>query len=259
MIADLASEADQLINGLTNEAAWPALRDRLLLLTADDTDPVAALRDAVQLRELDSAADCAAVLNWRLDDTPLHNPAAPLPWLPGIPARIATDPDWGPYLAARARLIIDLADQVLAAERTDAPSWVVERRCLPSADLIAEMQVWRAAMQVQPADLRPTGSIQSSRLARTWQVRLDKQLVAADNTQDQQWAGLLTQLVPNVIKDSFLPALVHELGNLDRAGYDATTLVRSEAVKGPLPDDHPAAALWYPGGRQTTQNMQRQR
>jgi hypothetical protein len=244
-IADLDSQADQLINGLTNEAAWPALRGRLLLLTADDTDPVAALRDAAQLRELDGAADCAAVLNWRLDDTPLHNLAAPLPWLPGVPARIAADPDWGPYLTARGRLIIDLADQVRTAERTGAPSWVVERRFLPSADLVAEIQVWRAAMQVQPADLRPTGPIQSSLLARTWQLRLDKQLVAADINQDQQWAGLLTQHVPNVIKDSFLPSLVDRLERLDRAGFDATGLVRSAAAKGPLPDDHPAAALWW--------------
>jgi hypothetical protein len=141
----------------------------------------------------------------------------------------------------------------------------VERRFLPSADLVAEVRVWRAATQVQPADLRPTGPIHSSLLARTWQVRLDKQLVAADNAQDQQRAGLLTQHVPNVIKDSFLRALVHRLGNLDRAGYDATTLVRSAAAKGPLPDDHPAAALWwriwtnYPRGRQTTQNTQHQR
>jgi hypothetical protein len=190
-----------------------------------------------------------------------------MPWLPGIPARITTDPDWGPYLAGRARLIIDLADQVRAAERTDAPSWVaVERRFLPSADLVAEVRVWRAATQVQPADLRPTGPIHSGLLARTWQVRLDKQLVAADNAQDQQWAGLLTQHVPNVIKDSFLRALVHRLGNLDRAGYDATTLVRSAAAKGcrypmitrQLPS---GGASWtnYPSGRQTTQNTQHQR
>ena len=121
MIADLDREADQLINGLSKEAAWPALRNLLLLLAAHGTDPVATLRDAAQLRELDTAADHAAVLNWRLDDTHLHSPAAPLPWLPGIPARIATDPDWGPYLAARARLIIDLADQVRTTGQAVAP------------------------------------------------------------------------------------------------------------------------------------------
>ena len=102
-------------------------------------------------------------------------------------------------------MIIDLADQVRTAEGADAPSWAVERRFLPSADLVAEIQVWRAAMQVQPADLRPTGPIQSSLLGRTWQLRLDKQLVAADLTQDQQWTNLLVKRIPNVIKD-FVPA-----------------------------------------------------
>jgi hypothetical protein len=35
------------------------------------------------------------------------------------------------------------------------------------------------------------------------------------------------------------------LSNLTRAGYDATLLVRSAAAAAPLPDDHPAAALWW--------------
>jgi len=166
-------------------------------------------------------------------------------WLPGIPARIATDPDWGPYLAARARLIIDHADQVRIAARGNAPTWAVERRFLPLDDLIADIQVWRAAMQVQPADLRPTGPTQSSLLARAWQLRLDKQLMAAGIAQDQQRTNILVKQIPNLIKDSFLPSLVDRLEGLDRAGFDATALVRSAAAKGPLPDDHPAAALWW--------------
>jgi hypothetical protein len=121
----------------------------------------------------------------------------------------------------------------------------MERRCPLTADLVADIQLWRAATQVPPADLRPTGHMQSSLLARTWQLRLDHQLVAADNAQDQQWAALLAKRIPNVIKDSFMPSLVHRLENLDRAGFDATGFVRSAAAKGPLPDDHPAAALWW--------------
>jgi hypothetical protein len=35
------------------------------------------------------------------------------------------------------------------------------------------------------------------------------------------------------------------LNNLTRADFDATLLVRSAAAAGPLPDDHPAAALWW--------------
>src|SRR4029450_7880698 len=122
---------------------------------------------------------------------------------------------------------------------------MAEGRYASPADLIADIQVWRAAMQVQPADLRPTGPIQSSLLARTWQLRLDRQLVAADIAQDQQWTNLLVRRIPNVIKDSLLPSLVDRLERLDHAGFDATGLVRSAATKGPLPDDHPAAALWW--------------
>jgi hypothetical protein len=35
------------------------------------------------------------------------------------------------------------------------------------------------------------------------------------------------------------------LSNLTLAGFDAAFLVRSAAAAGPLPDDHPAAALWW--------------
>ena len=86
MTARLDREADQLIDALTDEAAWPALRARLLLMAADGTDPITELRAVAQLRELDNAHDRAVVLNWRLNDIALHNNAAPLPWLPGIPA-----------------------------------------------------------------------------------------------------------------------------------------------------------------------------
>ena len=64
--------------------------------------------------------------------------------------------------------------------------------------------------------------------------------------KDQQWADLLAEeVVPNLIKDSFMPSLTQRLENLKRAGSDATTLVQSAAAKGPLPDDHPAAALCW--------------
>ena len=105
--------------------------------------------------------------------------------------------------------------------------------------------MWRAATQVPPADLRPTGPIQSSLLARTWQLRLDKQLVAADIAQDQQRTNILVKRIPNLIKDSFRPTWVYSLEHLNRLGFDAVSLVQTAAAKGPLPDDHPAAALWW--------------
>jgi len=35
------------------------------------------------------------------------------------------------------------------------------------------------------------------------------------------------------------------LSDLTRAGFDTRLLVRSAAADAPLPDDHPAAALWW--------------
>ena len=59
--------------GLTDEPAWPTLRAHLLLLAAHGTDPVAQLAAAAGSRELDTADDRAAVLDWRLDDTGHRN------------------------------------------------------------------------------------------------------------------------------------------------------------------------------------------
>jgi hypothetical protein len=53
MITKLDHDADGLISKLTSEAAWPTLRARLLLLMADDADPLAELRNAAQQLELD--------------------------------------------------------------------------------------------------------------------------------------------------------------------------------------------------------------
>ena len=137
-----------------------------------------------------------------------------------------------------------IADQVRAAGEAAAPVWTLERRGLP-ADLVADILVWRAGMRVERANLRRTGPEQRSLLARTGQQRLERQLVTAEIHRDQQWADLLAEQVPNLINDSLLPSLSQRLDNLDRAGFDVPSLVHSAAAKGPLPDDHPAAALWW--------------
>jgi hypothetical protein len=57
-------------------------------------------------------------------------------------------------------------------------------------------------------------------------------------------AASARQRSPSATADPFLPELAERLNNLTWAGFDATLLVRSAAAAGPLPDDHPAAALW---------------
>ena len=167
----------------------------------------------------------------------LINCSGPLPWLPGIPHRIAADRVWGPYLAARSNLVTQLADQVRLNTAGEAPAWAIQPYTPLSAELIAEVQVWRAATQVDPSDLRPTGPPQLSHAAQAWQRQLDKRL-AKDTCGDRQWRQLLATEVPSATADPFMAELVERLNNLTRAGFDATLLVRSAAAAGPLPDDH---------------------
>jgi hypothetical protein len=183
------------VPGLTDEPAWPTLRGRLLLLAADGADPHERLREACEAREMRSADDQAAVLDWRLDSaSPRSSPDGPLPWLPGIPDRIAADPTWGPYLGARSRLITQLADGSASPPKGDG--WARQLHAPLPAELIVDFQVWRAATQVDPSDLRLTGQLQLGRAARIFQQQLDKRLAAAATDEDWRWRQLLAAEAP---------------------------------------------------------------
>jgi hypothetical protein len=161
--ASLNHSAERLLNGLTGEPAWPTLRGHLLLLAAAGVDPVAELFAATATWDLASAHDQAAVIDWRIQD--VNAAGGPLPWLPDIPHPIAADTKWGPYLEARSRLVAELADQVRSNAEGEAPAWAAVRRALLPAELIADIQLWRAATQVDPSDLRRTGHPNSGRSA----------------------------------------------------------------------------------------------
>jgi conjugative relaxase-like TrwC/TraI family protein len=245
VVASLDRSAERLLSGLTGEPAWPTLRGHLLLLAAAGADPVAELFIAAANRDLTSARDQAAVIDWRIQDVNEVAAGGPLPWLSGIPHRLAADPDWGPYLNARSHLVAELADQVRLNAEGEAPAWAARRHAHMPAELIADVQVWRAATQVDSGNLRPSGPPQLGRAARVFQQQLDKRLAAPDTNADEQWRRLLATEAPSATADPFLPELEERLSNLTRAGFDATRLVRSAAAAGPLPDDYPAAALWW--------------
>ena len=73
--------------------------------------PLLHLQTAAAGRELHTAGDMAAVLDWRLPE-PAPTDPGPLPWLPGIPEALHDHPVWGEYLATRSELVIGLATQV---------------------------------------------------------------------------------------------------------------------------------------------------
>jgi hypothetical protein len=117
-----------MINGLTDEPAWPTLRGHLLLLAAGGADPVTELLYAAITRDLASADDQAAVIDSRIHEMNEVAGGGPLPWLPRIPHRLVADPNWGPYLNARSWLVAELADQVRRNAADQAPAWAAQRQ-----------------------------------------------------------------------------------------------------------------------------------
>ncbi|WP_246371241.1 MobF family relaxase [Nocardioides pelophilus] len=254
----LDSAVEALAPGLSDEAAWPTLRAHLLLLGAAGENPVEALRAAAGDRELESARDRAAVLDWRLDASGLRNAGAgPLPWMPGIPSRLAEDPHWGAYLAQRAHLVEELAEQVhtRAAEQSSLPVWA-QNGIRPEAATVADVEVWRAAMQVPGDDRRPTGAPQLQKASATWQRRLNRAVTGDHTPALKEWRQLLYSLAPQVREDEFTPLLAERLAAMSRAGVTAHEVLRSAAAPdhpaGPLPDEHAAAALWWRMARHLT-------
>ncbi|MBA2694640.1 MAG: AAA family ATPase, partial [Actinobacteria bacterium] len=246
-LARLDKAADHLVPDMTQAPAWPTLRAHLTLTAADGQEPVQVLRDAVTAREIDTAADPAAVLDWRLDDTGMRNTApGPLPWVPGIPTPLVSDSAWGPYLAARAQRVTALAEDVAEhAVTAPTPAWAAQGTARPTDEVLAKVAVWRAATQVEPTDLHPTGPAHASKAAATYQRTLRAQVQGDRSPALAEWAPLLAEVAPDAVKDAFTPVLAERLAAATRAGVDAATLVRDAAGTRPLPDDHAAAALWW--------------
>ncbi|OAK53813.1 MobF family relaxase [Rhodococcoides kyotonense] len=258
--AAIDTAAEEEIAGLTDEPAWPTLRGHLAIIGAHGRDPVAALRAAVAQRELESAVDKAAVLDWRLDPTTGHSAGTgPLPWLPAIPTRLAELPEWGGYLTARADLTTAHCDAIRADTAswtpTSAPEWArlfltadPDRGPDVDLDLLADLAIFRAAHAVDPIDRRPTGPDQLAAASRKAQRGLDARVAAvigAGNDAVARWRPFVDELDEHIARDPYFPILAERFAAAARAGIDVHTLVREAFHTAPLPDELPAAALWW--------------
>ncbi|QII03751.1 relaxase domain-containing protein (plasmid) [Rhodococcoides fascians A21d2] len=249
---DVAAEEEA--PGLTDEPAWPTLRGHLAILGAHGRDPVEALRSAVRSRELDTALDRAAVLDWRLDPSGKHSSASgPLPWLPAIPTAVHDLPEWGAYLDARQELVTAhcarIAADVATWTPTTAPVWA--RPLLtdePDRGLLTDLAVFRAAHDVDPADRRPTGPEQLAAASVKAQRSLDRraaEMIDAGNDAVARWRPFVDELDTHIARDPYFPILADRLSAAARAGIEVHTLVRDSLATSPLPDELPAAALWW--------------
>ena len=263
-MAAIDTAADTVLPGLTQFEAYPALRSHLALMAVDDHDPATVLRHAITAgqqngRGLDDARDAAAVLDWRLDPTGHRSTGTgPLPWLPAVPSTLRTSPEWGRYLVHNAGTVAAtaaaVAEQARAWTPTSAPHWatpIIDR----DRDLVAELAVWRAANNVDDADRRSTGptlpAAADARAQRALDERVSRML-GDPKTATGRWTALAHSVDERITTDSYWPTLADRLTVADRAGIDITNLVRAVGAESPLPDEQPAAALWWRLSRHLT-------
>jgi len=247
----LDTALEQSSPGVTHSPAYPTLRGHLALIAVDGRDPVAAVTTALADREVDTAADVAAVLDWRLD--PTHTRRAtpgPLPWLPGIPEPLATHSYWGDYLKQRQQHLDSAGSSLRAAADewtpTSAPGWARQLLTPTHRPLLQDLAGFRAAHGVAEDDTRPTGPRQQAAADRRAQVALNERVnQAIDASYRTAWTPLAVQVGLTPRTDPHWPALAENLAALSRAGADAPALMRRAAAEGPLPDEYQAAALWW--------------
>lgn len=248
VVRRLDGEADQIVLWLTECPAWEMLRADLLGLAADGHDPVALLRQAFALDELDTARDPAAVLDYRLQLLVPEKAPGPLPWLRGIrPASPRTR--YGACTCARADRIEGLADALRHEVRSHRlpPSWLgvtpTSPRMFENGVLIGDIAVWPAVMEVSASDVRVTGAPAAGDAAARWQRDLDARLDRALGTGE--WGRLLPALDPALARDPERLVIARRLHGLAEKGYDVDQLVERALAEGPLPDERAASALWW--------------
>lgn len=242
----ISIEAEAIVPGVTGARAWPMLRQRLAANMADGRTVEQSLTGALAQANLTEAADPAAVILARMSAGP--HPEGPLPWLPPVPATVAAHDTWGPYLSAREQQIRDVVDELLATSHDQAPpAWA--RPYLRDQGLVDDLIVWRAAMNVPDTgnpDASVTGRPLTTSEAGAWQMTLHRRASELSRSEQatHRWAPNVASQ-PQVTTDPWWPVLARRLSLAQRAGIDVTALVAEAITRGPLPDDHAAAALWW--------------
>ncbi|TRW79521.1 AAA family ATPase [Mycolicibacterium sp. 018/SC-01/001] len=244
--------ADTVLPELSTREAWPVLRRRLALHAVEGADPRQLLTDALAKGDIHNAADPAAVLDYRIDPAGAHSAGVGvLRWLPAIPASLTHDPHWGDYLARRQALVEDLANDIRARARdwthATAPAWARPLITVNTA-LTAEIAVLRCATGVPDSDTRLTGAPQRPVRTRAVQTLLQRHAAAgisrhsADTTR---WNDLIDHLDPRLRADAYWPQLATKLAHAARSTPHFRETLINAAHQKPLPDEQPAAALWW--------------
>ena len=142
-------------------------------------------------------------------------------------------------------MIVQLADQVRqdAEARLTLPAWAATLTHPPLPDVIADVEVWRAAHQIPDNDRRPTGPVRTRALEKVAQRDLDD-LVTEESEPVLNWIRWIHEAAPSTVKDTGTVRLARVCAQVDPDGTWLRDHVQREAYR-PLPDEHKADALRY--------------
>jgi len=235
---------DQVIDGAAEMRGYSELRAEMLALHLAGRDPIAAFDHAYRRRHMNDVKNPVAVMTYRLRDEVNLRRGGPLPSLWGIPPGVTLPEQWTTYLQARRDQVVSSAEEIRDQARSwgehpaDAPRWATP--FLQHSDLVAGMAVFRASTGVPDSDLTPLGPKAQFVSERAWQNELRRTLEGIEEAQDARWD------VPETVRqDPWWDVLRRRLDAHRDAGQPVEQDLAAALDRGPLPIEHPAAALWY--------------
>ena len=238
----IQTEADQVVLWVSECDAWPALKSRLLMAAASGARPDRRPASGGRAGRAGRRAG------------------------PGRPARVASRPGrwrWPAPLARRDSRARSRSTRSGGRTCGHGSTWSATSppRCgrapatVRSRGVTCSLPIWTTGWSpssrrggprwaCRTSDVRPTGPAQPTAAAARWQHSLEKQLEDASPVV-RQWTEALHDLAPQLRTDPHTPALAARLVSLAGEGEDVDLLLRLAMNRGPLPDDHAAAALQY--------------
>ena len=165
-----------------------------------------------------------------------------LPWLPDIPAEVSGHPSWGPYLAARGRLVGTLAREVRNRAEQALPAWLDDYADVLTPDLRADIAVWRAAQGITPDERTIAGPAPDDDRAAAYRRSLIRTVTSRYDDAVHVWERRVVAYVGRA--DEHTLDLALELDRLKRQGRDPEPLLMRATIRR-LPSEHPTAALAF--------------
>lgn len=247
-MAELAVGANQLCPALSEQPSWDTLAGHLAVLELHGENSLHLLDEAIRERELDTARDVAAVLDYRLGGAHSRG-QGPLPWLMALPEVLSEDETFGNALTGRqdaiGRYAAAVADQITHMDPVARPEWSMDLADHPR--LLREVAVWRCAQRVPEDDRSPLGPPPPAARHLRYYRSLEKRLVEALGPVVAPVTHLWEQVVehsPHIENDPWAIVLREKLAMAEAAGAPVAGYLSRALERGPLPDDHAAAALW---------------